>query len=99
MWLRVKDYLSVEVSSSQPLVEAVSDHGRGRTRLTDLPDEVIIQILMLMAPRDLISLEVSCRRLRSLVVHYNAYKYKLDRILRCPGVTLHCTALSAAVLQ
>ena len=28
------------------------------------------------------SLELSCRRLRSLVVHYNAYKYKLDRILR-----------------
>ena len=54
MWFRVKDYLSVEVSSGQPLVEAVTGQLVTQTRLTDLPDEVIVQILMLLAPRDLI---------------------------------------------
>jgi len=35
-----------------------------------------------LSPKDLISVEGSCSRLRSVVVHYNAYRHKLDRILR-----------------
>ena len=60
----------------------VEEEKVGRTKLTDLPDEVLLVILLLLSPRDLISLESSCRRMRSVVVNYNTYKHKLDRILR-----------------
>jgi len=82
MWFRVKDFLSVEISTSPQQAEACGQPLGVTTRLTDLPDEILMTVLMLLSPRDLISVEGSCSRLRSVVVHYNAYRHKLDRILR-----------------
>merc|ERR1711953_1123005 len=78
MWFRVKEHFSVEISPG------LSSCGESEVRpgLTDLPDEVLLAVFLLLPPRDLISLESCCRRLRSVLVYYNTYKHRLDRILR-----------------
>ena len=101
MWFRVKEHFSVEISPSLPSSLPSPGESDARPSLTDLPDEVLLAVFMLLTPKDLIrfifcksldltllktkkyfSLESSCRRLRSVLVYYNTYKHRLDRILR-----------------
>jgi len=53
-----------------------------QTVVTDLPDDVLLIILLMLPPKDLISLESSCTRMRRVIVVYNAYKLRLDKIFR-----------------
>jgi len=53
-----------------------------QTVVTDLPDDVLLIILLMLPPKDLISLESSCSRMRRVIVVYNAYKLRLDKIFR-----------------
>jgi len=55
-----------------------------QTKLTDLPDDVLLMLFQMLPPKDLICLESSCSRMRRVIVLYNAYKLRLDKIFR-PG--------------
>lgn len=53
-----------------------------QTKLTDLPDDVLLMLFQMLPPKDLICLESSCSRMRRVIVLYNAYKLRLDKIFR-----------------
>jgi len=98
MWFKVKwssvDMSSTDVAPALSRTEpqerysklsagsSLHHHSHSQTNIIDLPDDVLLMIFLILPPKDLISLESSCSRLRRVIVLYNAYKLRLDKIFR-----------------
>merc|ERR1712215_290180 len=53
-----------------------------QTSILYLPEDILLLILQYLPPKDLISLEKTCSLIRGLIVQYNVYKTRLDKIFR-----------------
>jgi len=88
MWFKVK-WSPVEINTEARVSSLSAEFDKTmkmpsnfQTKITDIPDDVLLMIFLMLPPKDLISLESSCRRMRNVVLQYNAYKLRLDKIFR-----------------
>merc|ERR1711936_26962 len=83
-WEVVRQYFGKTDTNKEHSNDQESDKESedGQRSILYLPEDILLLVLKYLSPKDLISLERTCSLIRGLIVQYNVYKTRLDKIFR-----------------